>query len=262
MSGPAGYLSSLPRGQDRSKCSHRRGPARPCRRAAWRKQGVVVLRPEDVRAMTGSAKRWSTRQPGSTGRDGRPGDEPQAQKDQRGPLVLEEVRERPRGRIVVHHRWSTRWGGCSSPAPSTADGRCRSRVPARLHPGPARSVAGRGPVAGAGQRPRARARHRAAGGAETRAPGAAGLGGHDSPAGSCAWHVLGCGRSVRDGRCARVGVGGRCGRSRRRGCWWPRSDCLRRTMGLRADRRHDRTSRLHSTTFTVLERCRRTHTDE
>jgi hypothetical protein len=24
------------------------------------------------------------------------------------------------------------------------------------------------------------------------------LGGHDSPAGSCAWHVLGCGQSVRE----------------------------------------------------------------
>ena len=34
------------------------------------------------------------------------------------------------------------------------------------------------------------------------------LGGHDSPAGSCAWHVLGCGRSVREWA-LRQGWGGR-----------------------------------------------------
>jgi hypothetical protein len=34
------------------------------------------------------------------------------------------------------------------------------------------------------------------------------LGGHDSPAGSCAWHVLGCGRSVREWALRR-GWGGR-----------------------------------------------------
>ena len=55
------------------------------------------------------------------------------------------------------------------------------------------------------------------------------LGGHDSPAGSCAgtcWAAAGrCG----NGRCARAGAAGRCGRSRRRGCWWPRWGCWRRT---------------------------------
>ena len=47
MMGPAGYRSSLARAQAREAPSEDNLVA--MRRAAWRKQGVVVLRPEDIR---------------------------------------------------------------------------------------------------------------------------------------------------------------------------------------------------------------------
>jgi hypothetical protein len=47
MIGPAGYRSCLARAQARTAPSGEHPLA--MRRAAWRSQGVVVLRPEDVR---------------------------------------------------------------------------------------------------------------------------------------------------------------------------------------------------------------------
>jgi hypothetical protein len=47
MIGPAGYRSCLARGQPRTAPGDEDLLA--MRRAAWRQQGVVVLRPEDVR---------------------------------------------------------------------------------------------------------------------------------------------------------------------------------------------------------------------
>jgi hypothetical protein len=47
MTGPAGYHSSLARAAARSPSPEPELVA--MRRAAWRHQGVVVLRPEDVR---------------------------------------------------------------------------------------------------------------------------------------------------------------------------------------------------------------------
>jgi hypothetical protein len=47
MIGPAGYHSCLARSQPRTACSDE--DLLSMRRAAWRQQGVVVLRPEDVR---------------------------------------------------------------------------------------------------------------------------------------------------------------------------------------------------------------------
>jgi hypothetical protein len=47
MTGPAGYRSSLAHAAARSPSTETEMVA--MRRAAWRHQGVVVLRPEDVR---------------------------------------------------------------------------------------------------------------------------------------------------------------------------------------------------------------------
>jgi hypothetical protein len=47
MIGPAGYRSCLARAQPRTALSNEDLLA--MRRAAWRQQGVVVLRPEDIR---------------------------------------------------------------------------------------------------------------------------------------------------------------------------------------------------------------------
>ena len=47
MIGPAGYRSCLARSQPRTKPSDE--DLQVMRREAWRQQGVVVLRPEDVR---------------------------------------------------------------------------------------------------------------------------------------------------------------------------------------------------------------------
>jgi hypothetical protein len=47
MTGPAGYRSSLARAAARSPSPETELVV--MRRAAWRRQGVVVLRPEDVR---------------------------------------------------------------------------------------------------------------------------------------------------------------------------------------------------------------------
>jgi hypothetical protein len=68
MIGPAGYRSCLARHQPRTTPSDEDLLA--MRRAAWRHQGVVVLRPEDVRddwarqALINEANRLYGRRPG------------------------------------------------------------------------------------------------------------------------------------------------------------------------------------------------------
>jgi hypothetical protein len=47
MTGPAGYRSCLARAQGRAAPSDE--DLQAMRRAAWRQQGVIMLRPEDVR---------------------------------------------------------------------------------------------------------------------------------------------------------------------------------------------------------------------
>ncbi len=68
MIGPAGYRSCLARHQPRTAPSDEHLLA--LRRAAWRSQGVVVLRPDDVRddwtrqALINEANRLYGRRPG------------------------------------------------------------------------------------------------------------------------------------------------------------------------------------------------------
>ena len=47
MTGPAGYRSSMARAQARTAPSD--DDLQAMRRAAWRTQGVIMIRPEDVR---------------------------------------------------------------------------------------------------------------------------------------------------------------------------------------------------------------------
>jgi hypothetical protein len=65
MIGPAGYRSCLARAQARPAPSD--DDLLAMRRAAWRSQGVVVLRPEDVwtrQALVNEANRLYGRRPG------------------------------------------------------------------------------------------------------------------------------------------------------------------------------------------------------
>jgi hypothetical protein len=68
MMGPAGYRSSL--GTRVGRCAPNDEDLLAMRRAAWRHQGVVVLRPEDVRddwtrqALVNEANRLYGRRPG------------------------------------------------------------------------------------------------------------------------------------------------------------------------------------------------------
>jgi hypothetical protein len=68
MIGPASYRSCLARSQPRAAPSDE--DLQAMRRAAWRTQGVVVLRPEDVRddwtrqALINEANRQYGRRPG------------------------------------------------------------------------------------------------------------------------------------------------------------------------------------------------------
>jgi hypothetical protein len=128
----------------------------------------------------------------------------------RGRLQLEQVREMdPDGHIVVHHRVVDTLGRMLKAG--TIDGAMhdagrefqRSFALAQLDPLRAADllrVPGNGRQSDPGRvQQAARDRvHRAL----------LALGGHDSPAGSCAWHVLGCGRSVREW-VLRQGWGGR-----------------------------------------------------
>ena len=103
MIGPAGYRSCLARAQARTAPSDEDLLA--MRRAAWRSQGVVVLRPEDVRddwtrqALINEANRLYGRRPGGAAMSRRI--KPHKVRGRE----LEEVREKdPDGRIVYHHR--------------------------------------------------------------------------------------------------------------------------------------------------------------
>jgi hypothetical protein len=129
----------------------------------------------------------------------------------RGRLQLEQAREKdPDGHIVVHHRVVDTLGRMVKAG--TIDGAMhdagrefqRSFALALLDPLRAADLlrvpgsGGRGPDSGHVQQAARDRVHRAL----------VALGGHDSPAGSCAWHVLGCGRSAREWA-LRQGWGGR-----------------------------------------------------
>jgi hypothetical protein len=68
MIGPAGYRSCLARSQPRTTPSDE--DLQAMRRAAWRTQGVIMLRPDDVRddwtrqALINEAERLYGRRPG------------------------------------------------------------------------------------------------------------------------------------------------------------------------------------------------------
>jgi hypothetical protein len=131
-------------------------------------------------------------------------------KARRGPVELEEVRERdPDGRIVLHHRVvdtlarMLKAGTIDAVMHDAGRELQRSFILARLDPLRAADLlrvpgSGREPEPGETALAARRRIHRAL----------VALGGHDSPAGSCAWHVLGCGCSVREWALRR-GWGGR-----------------------------------------------------
>ena len=128
----------------------------------------------------------------------------------RGRLRTEDVRdEDPKGRIVAHHRAVDTLGKMlkagTIDAPMHDAGRTfqRSFILAQLDPLRAVDLLR---VPGSSREPEPGNLQQAAGNRVHRALLA--LGGHDSPAGSCAWHVLGCGRSVREWA-LRQGWGGR-----------------------------------------------------
>jgi hypothetical protein len=107
---------------------------------------------------------------------------------------------------------STRSARCSAPAPSTRRCTMRPRTSRRRSSSPCstRSCACPGPGASLNLSERqlhARRRVHIA---------MAALGGISSPAGSCVWHVVGLQCSCASGRCVKVGVDGRCGRSKRK----------------------------------------------
>ena len=118
----------------------------------------------------------------------------------RRPVELEKVRERdPQGCIVLHHRvvdtLDRMLGSGRIDRPMFDAGRAfqRSFILAQLDPLRAADML-RVPGSGRNREPgdtclaHRRRVHRAL----------QALGGYDSPAGSCCWHVLGCGRSVRE----------------------------------------------------------------
>ena len=118
----------------------------------------------------------------------------------KSPLVTEEVREKdPDGRIVVHHRLVDTLGRMHKAGtitePMLDAGRAFQRqfIMAQLDPLRAPDI---GRIPGNGREPDPAdttlgARRRVHGALTT-------LGGHDGPLGSVAWHVLGCGCSVRE----------------------------------------------------------------
>ena len=118
------------------------------------------------------------------------------------------VRNRRGGRSCAAARW-TCWAGWRRTAPSTpADARRRADLP---RPVPRRRA---GPAAPRAAGPPARGHRRDADGAEAGRPPQGRWrrwtrsGGLDSAAGSCVWHVVGCGCSIREWA-ARRGWGGR-----------------------------------------------------
>ena len=118
----------------------------------------------------------------------------------KSPLVTEEVREKdPEGRIVVHHRLVDTLGRMHNAGtitePMLDAGRAFQRqfILAQLDPLRAPDIAR---IPGNGREPEP---DDTTLGARRRVHGAlTALGGHDGPLGSVAWHVLGCGCSVRE----------------------------------------------------------------
>ena len=128
----------------------------------------------------------------------------------KSPLVTEEVREKdPEGRIVVHHRLVDtlermhKAGTISEPMLDAGRAFQRQFIMAQLDPLRAPDIAR---IPGNGREPDPGDTTL---GARRRVNGAlTALGGHDGPLGSVAWHVLGCGCSVREWA-LRQGWGGR-----------------------------------------------------
>lgn len=128
----------------------------------------------------------------------------------KSPLVTEEVRELdPDGRIVVHHRLVDTLGRMHKAGTITAPmldaGRIFQRqfIVAQLDPLRAPDIAR---IPGNGREPEPGDTTL---GARRQVHGALNaLGGHDGPLGSVAWHVLGCGASIREWA-LRQGWGGR-----------------------------------------------------
>ena len=124
--------------------------------------------------------------------------------------AVAKVREKdPQGRIVVHHRVvdtlarMRQAGTIDTPMLDAGREFQRSFILAQLDPLRAVDLLR---MPGCGREPEPGNVPQAARNRVHRALLA--LGGHDSPAGSCAWHVLGCGRSVREWA-LRQGWGGR-----------------------------------------------------
>ena len=126
------------------------------------------------------------------------------------PLVLEEVREKdPDGRIVVHHRVVDtldrmhKAGTITEPMLDAGRAFQRHFILAQLDPLRAPDI---GRIPGNGREPDPSDTTL---GARRRVHGAlAALGGHDGPLGSVAWHMVGCGASIREWA-LRQGWGGR-----------------------------------------------------
>jgi hypothetical protein len=121
-------------------------------------------------------------------------------RDRRGHVRLEQVHERdPDGRTVLHHRVvdtlarMRKAGTIDAPMLDAGREFQRSFLLARFDPLRAVDLLR---VPGSGREPEPGNMQMAARNRVHRALLA--LGGHDSPAGSCAWHVLGCGWSLRE----------------------------------------------------------------
>jgi hypothetical protein len=118
----------------------------------------------------------------------------------RSPLLVEEVRETdPDGKIVVHNRLVDtlarmhKSGSISEPMLDAGRQFQRQFIMAQFDPLRAADISR---IPGNGSEPDP---GDTALGARRQVDGAMrALGGHDAPMGSVAWHVLGCGRSVRD----------------------------------------------------------------
>ena len=118
----------------------------------------------------------------------------------RSPLLTEEVRETdPDGRIVIHHRLVDtldrmhKAGTITEPMLDAGRAFQRQFILAQLDPLRAPDI---GRIPGNGRQPDPGDTTL---GARRRVHGALiALGGHDGPLGSVAWHVLGCGASVRE----------------------------------------------------------------